>query len=278
MSYEEMEQAIAAWAATRNDIRAVIALGSRARGDQDAWSDLDIIVFTTDRQRYAADAAWLEAFGKTWVTYQETTGHGDPEWFAVYEGGLKLDAVLLPVDNATLDLDTLLTQYPYQGAFGRGIHVLYDRQGMPRHLPPKPFVLPAPPSAAEFDHAVSGFLMSSVTVAKFIARGDFYRAQRWFANDLHVHLLKLIEWNAYGKDTWYGGRFIERWAGERERALLDQTFAHSDYADLRRALLTMLDGFSWLGQAVAERFQFRYPVEIHRAIQTFIVTTLPEKP
>jgi aminoglycoside 6-adenylyltransferase len=274
MSYDEIEGRLSLWAADQPDIRAVIVVGSRARGDEDRWSDLDVLVFTTDRQRYADDPGWLRTFGNVWLTYREETARGDAEWYALYDGGLKFDAVLLPVEDPTLSLDALLAQYPYQGVFGRGIKVLFDRLGSPRSIARKPFSPPAPPTSAEFDNTVSGFLMSAVTVAKFIDRGDFYRAQRWFANDLHVHLLRLIEWHAHGIDTWYSGRFIERWAGERARRLLEQTFAHSDRADLQRALLIMLVGFRVLGEETAARFGFEYPTETHQKVDDLVITIL----
>jgi hypothetical protein len=277
MTYEELEASLSQWAAREPAVRAVIVVGSRARGEPDRWSDLDTLILTTERQRYAADPGWLSAFGGPLLTYLEKTARSDAEWYALYEGGLKLDAVLLQVEDASLDLDSLLALYPYQGVLGRGVKVLFDRLGSPRHIPPKPFAPPAPPTAGEFDHTVSGFLMAAVTVAKFIARGDFYRAQRWFANDLHVNLLRLIEWHAHGANTWYSGRFIERWAGERERELLAQTFAHSTRDDLQRALLTMLDDFRILDEEMAARFSFTYPVETHRQVQELVITIFESK-
>ncbi len=54
MTYEQLEARLAAWAQTQPAIRAVIVCGSRARGDADRWSDLDAIIFTSERERYAA--------------------------------------------------------------------------------------------------------------------------------------------------------------------------------------------------------------------------------
>ena len=94
MTYEDIEARIAAWAAAQPDIRAVIAVGSKARGDADAWSDLDLLMFTSERTRYL-DPDWLHMFGNAWLTYQDEAGPGDPEWFAIYDEGLKVDIVLL---------------------------------------------------------------------------------------------------------------------------------------------------------------------------------------
>ncbi|HVU09878.1 MAG TPA: aminoglycoside 6-adenylyltransferase [Phototrophicaceae bacterium] len=278
MTYEELAARVVTWAQTQPAIRAVINVGSRARAEYpaDRWSDLDLIVFTTDRPHYAADPAWLHKFGTIWVTYQEATAPGDAEWYVVYEGGLKLDVILLQVDHPALALADLLPRYPYQEAFARGIKVLYDQQGSARTISAQPHTPDAPPSAAEFDHVISGFLMAAVTTAKFITRGDFYRAQRWFASDLHVHLLTMIRWHALGRDRWYGARFIEQWADPRVLAALPQTFALYERASLQTALLAILDLFWLIGMESAARFDLTYPTDTHDNIRAVIVSSFAE--
>jgi aminoglycoside 6-adenylyltransferase len=281
MTYEELEAKIAALAATQPDIRAAIVTGSRARGDADVWSDLDAVIFTTQRERLLRDAGWLANFGELWVAYLERSSGRDPTWFAVYTGGLKLDAMLLTVrdEDATLDLETLLSRYPYDDAFGRDVKVLYDRLDTPRPIPAKPRPAATPPSAAAFEQTVSGFLMAAVATAKFIARGELYRAQRWFAVDLHPHLLTMTRWHAQGRgDLWYGGRFMEAWADGRFLDALPSLFAPFERAGMARALRTMLDLMRLLGMETAARFDLRYPAETHDKIAASIETTLRGTP
>ena len=95
MTYEELEARLAEWAKDRPEVRAVVTVGSRARGTADRWSDLDILILTSDRTALAADPSWLDTFGEAWLTYKDEAGPGDPEWFVMYDGGLKFDAVLL---------------------------------------------------------------------------------------------------------------------------------------------------------------------------------------
>lgn len=276
LTYEQLETRLAQWAATEASVRAVIAVGSRARGDADRWSDLDVLLLTSARERFTASPAWLGMFGDLWLTYLEATDLGDAEWYAVYAGGLKLDITLLDVRAEALDLEALLALYPYQGAFGRGTRVLYDRHGAPRQLPPKAPRLVVPPSAAEFDHAVSGLLLAALTTAKFVARGDYYRAQHWFARDLHVHLLTLTEWQAQGRDTWYSGRFMTQWADPRVLAALPATFPLLERASLSRALGAILDLARWLGEDVAARCGCAYPAPTHARIAAQVAQILAE--
>lgn len=280
MTYDELEARIAAWAAAQPAIRAVIVIGSRARGNADQWSDLDLLILTTDPARYAADPGWTSAFGEVWLTYMEPTGLGDPEWYIVFAGGLKIDAVLLRVDDAALDLEALVEPFDDWDAFRRGANVIFDRSGAPRALPPKPPKSRALPTAAEYDNVVSGVLLAALTTAKFVARGDYWRAQRWFANDLHPHLLTLAEWQAQaaqpGRDTWYAGRFLDDWADARVIAALPQLFPQYDRASLSAALIALLDLTRWLGGDVAEKLGFRYPAQAHDRIAELMRTILAE--
>jgi aminoglycoside 6-adenylyltransferase len=277
MTYEQLAAQIAEWAQTQPSVRAVIACGSWARGTADRWSDLDLLMFTTERDHYAADSAWLAGFGDLWLAYREPTDEGDSEWYALYEGGVKLDIVVLQVENPTLDLDALLKLYPYQGVFGRGVKVLYDRLGAPRDLAPEPFETPAPPTAAEFAQVVNGFLIGCATVAKFIARGDVWRAQLWFANDLRVHLLRILAWHAHGRDTWYSGRFFDSWADPRALAALPRIFPAYEALAMRQALREILDLFHQFGKETAERFDLRYPADTHERIADLIETIFSEE-
>ena len=273
-TYETLETRLSEWAAAQTDIRAVVVVGSRARLDADRWSDLDILMLTTDRQRYSSDSSWLSDFGDLVLAYAEPTARGDAEWYAVYEGALKLDVVLLQVDYPALELTALLPLYPYRGVLARGVRVIYDRLGSARTLPPGPIPPIEPPTAADFENVVNGVLMAALTTAEFIARGDLLRAQRWFANDLHPQLLTLAEWHASGRDTWYSGRFIERWADPRFMAALPAHYPTYDAASLRQALLALLDTVNWLVSETAAKFGYSYPAEAHKRIMDMVTATV----
>jgi aminoglycoside 6-adenylyltransferase len=276
VTYEELEARLAAWAQAQPDVRAVISIGSRARGDADAWSDLDVMIFSTDRDRRAADPAWLHTFGEVWLTFCELMGDGDPEWFALYDGGIKFDASLMdvPPEDAALDLETLLAKHRYKNVFARGVYVLYDRLSPPRRLASTPVTLPDPPTAQQFDATVSELLLETVTAAKFVARGDYWRAQRWLGEFVRARLLALTEWHAYGRDTWYRGRFMERWADPRILAAVPQTFALYQRESLGAALVATLDLARWVGEETATRFGFTYPLAAHDRVAALVAQIL----
>lgn len=283
MTYAELVARIAVWAQAQPDVRAAVITGSRARGDADAWSDLDAVIFTSGvgRERLRSSADWLSAFGTVWVAYLDASGGRDPAWFVVYGGGLKLDAMLLAVrdEDAALELDALLTRYPYRDAFGREVKVLYDRGAASRLIPGKPRPALAPPDAAAFQQAVSGFLMGATATAKYVARGDLWRAQHWIAADMRPHLLTMARWQAQGSvDLWYGGRFMERWADGRFLDALPSLFPALERSSLAQALRTMLDLMRVLGTETAARFDLEYPAETHEKIAAVVEMTLRDMP
>lgn len=60
--YEQLVERFVRWAETLSDIRAAVIIGSRARVDHpaDEWADLDIMVITTDPERYVSTRDWIE--------------------------------------------------------------------------------------------------------------------------------------------------------------------------------------------------------------------------
>ncbi len=186
----------------------------------------------------------------------------------------------MPVADEMVALETMVQAFEHWDAFRRGATVLYDRDGSPRKFAPKPPKAQPAPSAAEFANVVSGVRLAAVTVAKFIARGDFWRAQRWFANDLHPHLLKLMEWQAQAaaqeRDTWYAGRFLDQWADSRAVAALPGVFPQFERESLKAALLALLDVTHWLGEAAASGFGFPFSTATHDEITALVKQILSE--
>jgi len=274
MTYEELERAAVAWAQARPDIRAVLAIGSRARREHpaDEWSYLDLIILTTDSGPYANDA-WLPELGMVWVALVEEANPGDPDVQAIFEGGTSGDFTFVTVHNAERTLDDLLAELSYQGVLSRGGRVLFDRSGPPRPLPERGVVEPGPPAEEEYRRLVNGFWLYATRVAKFTRRGDLWRAIHNFAFELNPRLLTLMEWHARATgshDTRYAGRFMEEWADSRALEALPGIFPHYDSGELHRALLEAVELFRMLAQETAEHLGYEYPSEVDRRISEII--------
>src|SRR5688500_14884664 len=109
---EEFLEAFVHWAEARDDVRAVVLVGSRARTDPpaDEWSDVDLALVVDEPDRYLGDQRWVEAFGRPLLTFLEPTAVGRAfERRVLYESGLDVDiAVFTPawLELAAEDPDT----------------------------------------------------------------------------------------------------------------------------------------------------------------------------
>ncbi|MGL5860416.1 MAG: aminoglycoside 6-adenylyltransferase [Phycicoccus sp.] len=64
-TYRHIVDRFIRFAEARDDLRAAVIVGSRARTDRpaDSLSDLDVVVVTTEPNRYVEDAEWLKQLG-----------------------------------------------------------------------------------------------------------------------------------------------------------------------------------------------------------------------
>lgn len=272
-SYAQLEHDFIAWAKTQPAICAALVIGSRARivHPADEWSDLDLIVFTTEAAAYGSNGEWLGQFGEIWISVMNYIGHGDPEWLVVYSDGLKIDIAFTAVDaDVPFDLQQTVDASPYQDVISRGARVLFDRSFAPTALhinPIEPALLPTPD---QFTTLIHHAWLDAMRVVKFIKRGDLWRAKRYCDGELKQHLLTLFEWHARtidpSRDVWHDGRFIDEWADPRTLARLPNTFAAYSTDDLWRALFATRDLFRSLSIEIADRLGFPYPTLIDRRV------------
>lgn len=264
MTYADLENRIHEWAVSREDIRAVLVVGSRARSHHlaDELSDLDLILLTTDTSFYRIDSTWLNTFGTVLLSAVDVLESGDPEWIVVYEGVLKGDFSFFQVTEND-SLAGQLTHFPFQNVLARGIRVLVDKfpQSKPLLLPIRPFQMPSP---KRFEHIVADFWIVATRVAKFIQRGDLWRAVTMLYCKMRFYLVTMMEWHAHvlhglDYDTWYDGRFMDEWLDAETRAALPDLFGRYNAAELRAALHKMVKLFRRLAQVVAQNLGYDYP-------------------
>jgi aminoglycoside 6-adenylyltransferase len=298
LSYEHLTAKFIEWAQAQPDIRAAIVVGSQARTDHpaDEWADLDIIIYTTNPERYLRQTDWIASIGNVWVRMHSLTANGEPEWLTTFEGGLDIDFVFNSYQQMKWGTRALLLvrRFPWLirfmprgiadkiahevplGAklFDRGVRVLLDKDGLVARMrrglgqPPSP----EPPTETEFLELVSRFWSLAGRKAKKIGRGELYVAQSWSLNHL---MLPLIEWHAgtihgWEHDTWHGGRFLEEWSDPRILKAFGKTFARYNRDDMSRSLLATMDLFRWLATETAHRLGYQYPKDIDERITEMV--------
>jgi aminoglycoside 6-adenylyltransferase len=290
-SYEQLIDRFVKWAETCPDIRAAVVIGSRARIDHpaDEWADLDIVVITTDPERYVSTIDWIENVGDPVLTFVEPTATGDEmERRVLFEDMLDVDFAIIPKRNVQQLLqDEVPPQIGVQIAniFGRGIRVLLDKDGLATHLReliPSVKTPPRPPTHGEFLEVVNDFLYHAVFTAKHLRRGELWWTVTCLDCYMQQLLLRMMEWHArathvWNYDTWFRGRFLEEWVNHRALQDLRKVFAHYDENDIKRALLEAMDLFRWLAMEMAERLSYTYPTEADKCVIEWVRTCLLEK-
>jgi aminoglycoside 6-adenylyltransferase len=266
--------AIENWIESRDDIRLVLLVGSRARADHpaDEYSDLDLVVYCQDPDRYLTDVHWIEDMGTVWVAIPFDRGDGFPEHLIVYEGGYKVDVAFFSIDK----LDQLLNGDHYPVLYRRGFQILSDKDNFAENLRALTFApLPAAkPDEATFNSLVHSFWYEASQMVKWIRRRELWVAIERDST-LKNKLLTLIEWRTraqkgWNVDTWYGGRFIANWADAEIIATLDQCFPRYNAPSLWSVLLATTDLFSRLAHETADQLDYDYPDQVEINIVRYI--------
>ena len=228
---DELIERLVFWSESRDDVRGLILVGSRARVDPpaDEWSDVDVAIMTNDPGHYLESGDWLDALGPVDITFVEGTAFGGYfERRLVFVGGLDVDVIV--VTPEVLDAGLALPELSELRT--RGFRVLLDKDGAigagMAGLPPLEPPAPVLPSAAEFEQSTSDFWYHTIWAAKKLRRGELWVATTSCNHGLALRLLEAMEWQARatdGRDTWHRGRFVERWADPATLARLPDVFA-----------------------------------------------------
>jgi aminoglycoside 6-adenylyltransferase len=274
-----IEAAIADWAHARDDVRAVLVVGSRARTEApaDRWSDLDVVLFLDDPRVLAEDASWVEEFGTPVLTFLEATGFGERvERRVLYETGEDVDFPMLQASQwrelaATPEARVLLA---------RGQRLLHDELGLEDELadvvaPPPP----ALPDDAALRQLASDFWYHALWTARKLRRGEVFTAIDCLDGYMKARLVTLLEWHARAVDpsvdTWHGGRFLERWADPGALAALELAFAHYDVRDVARALWATIDLWQALEEETARRLGLEVGLD-HADLRRRVAEVVPK--
>ena len=111
------------WVEPRQDVRALVIVGSVARGDARPDSDVDVVLLTTSPAHYLERTDWVSAFGAAQAGELEDYGNVTSVR-AFYSDGLEVEFAIAPVDWASAPFDS-----GSEDVARHGILVLLDRDG-----------------------------------------------------------------------------------------------------------------------------------------------------
>ena len=257
--------AIVRFAETSDSVTALILIGSRARiaMKADAYSDIDLVLVVKDAQPFLSGDEWLKAIAPYHISFTEPTLEGQAERRVLFAGAQDVDFVIVNESAAEKTLDSGIAA----DIFARGARMLVNKQNL--SLPPSPpEARPAFAAAgeAEFVNLVQDFWFHAIWTAKKLLRGEIWTAKNCADAYMKRKLLWMIEQHAHAarhtdRDTWYAGRFIERWADADVLEYLRTTYAHFDLPDIARALQETMELFRRLAKETAEALGYAYPAD-----------------
>lgn len=284
--YQQVEKQFSKWAKTQDHIRLAIVVGSRARTDTpaDKWSDLDVVIYSTEPRTLISSAEWVSKFGNPVITFIEPIAGGSGyERRVLYDNGLDVDFAVNSFDGV-LEIQkqgvTPELVNATRNFLGRGVRVLIDKENfvdefLKEYHAIKPSPLPIP-SEHEFLERVNDFWYHAVWAAKKLRRGELWEAITCLDSFMKNRcLLPLIEWHARvtqekDYDTWFRGRLIEQWADPRIIAELRSVFAHYDEDDVWQVLANNMQLFRWISKEVAEKLEYTYPKDADQFVSRWV--------
>lgn len=272
--YEQMERNFVSWAQTVEDIRAAFIVGSRAREDHpaDEWSDMDIVIYTSEQNYYLSNQEWLSNFGDICTSFVSETDGGDPECLTLFDGGRQVDFVIHTLDT----LKDMVKSKIIPNNFYRGVKVLIDKDHIAQYILPQYSRAPQgnPLSEDKFLQTVNMFWFLALYSSKQILRNELWVVKLRDGNMKQL-LLQIIEWhekvvNGAEYDTWHAGRFLCEWASKETQMELHNAFGHFDRIDSWKALIATINLFKRLSHEIAEKNKFTYPDNLEKSVYEWI--------
>ena len=264
-NYDALFQNIVSYANEDERVTALIMIGSRARKIQsaDKFSDLDLILVSSDAGWFVNSNEWISEIGKYHISFMEKSIAGTDAKRVIFEDALDVDFVIVSKNDA----ETALLSEDGLGILKTGYRVLVDKVGIqaaiPSTIPIESYVLP---SEEIYKNVVNDFWYHTIWTAKKLLRGELWTAKFCLDSYMKYKLLWMIEFyehieNGENYNTWYGGRFVDTWANDKIVTQLATTFAHYDTNDMIIALKKTMDLFRNLALHVAKKTDYQYPIK-----------------
>jgi len=266
------------WGMSTEKVQAALILGSQAREDctADEYSDLDIVMFVDDPEYFIESDHWLGKFGVYHVTFVENTIDGGQERRVLFDGACDVDFIIQPLDSYKSIADSKVAFILL-----RGYSIIIDKIGLKDKLEPLTAVKPTYefPTEQAFLGIINDFWYHAVWTAKKLKRGERWTAKSCLDSYMKWRLLTIIECYARARygidyDTWYSGRFLERWAESWIIEDLEKCFALYDESSIRDALFSTMSLFRVIAIKVAEKLGYQYPTSADEYATRYVTSLI----
>ena len=260
-------------------IRAMILTSTRASpdGSSDLLSDHDVIVAVQNPDEFAANDAWVSAYGPPMTRWgDESELYGLKTYFrgVVYRDGARVDYTIWPEDL----LERVTTEERLPDDLDVGYRVLLDKDGRTAQWQPPAYRahIPAKPTAAEYRALVEEFWWDASYVAKALWRGELFFAKFIFEYDVKgVALRRVLEWRIELDHDWSlkpgaYGRGLERLLPADIWAELATTYVGTEIGANWDALFRTTALFRRVASEVADALGHEYPEDVDDGVTAYL--------
>lgn len=276
--YKDLIDRFTRWGVSSDMVSAALLLGSQARDDKkaDEYSDADIMIIVDDPDYFISSDEWLNEIGIFFVSFVENTVGGLKERRVLFDGALDVDFILCPKD--TIDS---LAKSEVASILSNNCKILIDKIGFKDGIDSfdigkQSFIMP---TEQDFTNTVNDFWYHTVWTAKKLKRGELWTAKFCLDSYMKWKLMSIIECythikHGFAHDTWYSGRFIEKWAEDWIINDLSLCFSHYDKNDMKSALFSTMKLFRSLAIETAEKLGYSYPTKADEYTTEWVTAAL----
>jgi aminoglycoside 6-adenylyltransferase len=286
--HEQLLTTIRNWAASNNDIRAMLLTSSLVNpvAPVDEFSDLDIEFVVKDLPSFLKDDSWLANFGNIIAVIVENEDAFDgihAMRMVFYEDYSKVDFKLYSITKFLEE--TAKPELPED--WDVGYKVLIDKDHLTDNMlaPTYAVTLVRKPDNATFQTKILDYWWDMQCVAKCLLRDELFYAKYVSEEVMRVgNLQKILEWYIGMQHNWQittnkKGRLFKKYLSPDMWKKVEATFSGSDIEDNWRALLAYADLGSEIGPVIAKQLGYEYPLELEQKIRAYLfkMKTAPVK-
>jgi aminoglycoside 6-adenylyltransferase len=249
-----------------NDINYLGLFGSSTNNENlnDEYSDIDVILVTTNLAKYFENENWLNSIDEVWMTFTESEPHLNYwERRCVFKNGLDVDFLLIDKSKLISNSDNFPVA---KNIFHKTAQVIIDKDNTTEYM--KKIILEKNgfcfPSQLEFNNLVNDFYYHYLWTCKKCLRGEYWTALQYINRYLKKRTLKMLEWYEHsvnGKEyyTFYDGRYIEKWIDKKLVNNLSLIFSSYGKENILKALNENEKLFTQISTKTAEINGYAFP-------------------
>jgi aminoglycoside 6-adenylyltransferase len=259
------------------DISYLGLFGSSTNNENlnDEYSDIDLIIVTTNLIKYFESPDWLNSIDEVWMTFTESEPYINYwERRCVFKNGLDVDFLLIDKMKLISNSDNFPVA---KNIFHKTTQVLIDKDSTGKYM--ENIILERNgfyfPNQTEFSNLVNDFYYHYLWTYKKCLRGEYWTALQCINRYMKKRTLKMLEWyehSLHGKEynTFYDGRYIEKWVDKELLKDISLIFSNYSKENILNSLVENKKLFTKIAKETAIKNNFKFPVIQEQKISEWI--------